>query len=537
MAEGRSGRMRQERQQIEALADFLVANMKYDRGVAQMVMNTKTLEEALRITSHLLTPEEAVEATGATRGDVARARGERLEPVRRRGDGGGDTGTETAMRNRLAQELIDAGYEDVANSPYFRDVEDLSAAVRWARAQGVPDSVLERATTERQMQSIEQDEREVEGSAGRPSPNTTPLGPPSRQQLQSEGLMAEPGAGVFDTLDPNWVSMGEGLFVDTRDGAIFEQQPDGTFLWLGPQATNPDFITAAGGERHGLIGGFDDDSWQRDATGQMRRVAGYRPDLSADEAMRRGAGGDRLASRLGGGDMVGRTQAVAQANAVPIYREFDQWRQFAGLSPEQTAQVNQALIAAGALDENSKGYRPDVWTLDSARAMSEVMAIANSRGETWDLTARALAENAPEDDELARQRARNPFIVPVYREPDMATLRQAVRRSIAAELGRDPEDWELALLTKPMSADYRAAYNADVSAARITHEAGNHALANELDSAGGGTVRDVDPIARMQERLLSTYANEIDAEQAEDARVFNTQLFARSAAGMEGLVR
>lgn len=218
----------------------------------------------------------------------------------------------------------------------------------------------------------------------------------------------------------------------------------------------------------------------------------------------------------------------------PRYREMDQWSQFGAMSPEYQATVQSALVRAGLLDEDAVR---DVWTPQAANAMGTAMLMANAAGgATWIEVLQQLEQDAPtEEDEEEAARRRNPFITPVYRAPDKASMRDAVRTEFSRQLGRQVEDWEYGLFLSELSNDFRAQYESEVSAARMQYEAAIRAEVTEKPQ-GTGTVTAVDPFARLTERVMKLYEPEIEAERAEDELAINTSGLARSLAGIERLV-
>lgn len=228
----------------------------------------------------------------------------------------------------------------------------------------------------------------------------------------------------------------------------------------------------------------------------------------------------------------GRTVAPPTA---PRYRVGDEWGQFAAMSPEYIATVQGAMARAGLIDEEDI---TDIWTIKAAQAMEQTMLIANARGgDTWVNVLRQLEQEAPtEEDKANALRQANPFIAPVFRAPDKATLKQGVRAEFSRKLGREVKDWEFGLFIDQMSSDFKRQHSAEIAAARSSYEAEINARATGATSGGGGSVQQVDPMARMAERFLSLYTPEIDAETAEDERQLNTVNLQRSLAGIERAV-
>jgi hypothetical protein len=219
----------------------------------------------------------------------------------------------------------------------------------------------------------------------------------------------------------------------------------------------------------------------------------------------------------------------------PIYRDFDNISLFAGKTPEYIAQVQQQLIDSGLL--TNKDVIPGYWGEASERAMLYAMDDANGTGSTWQEVlgrrSEAMANLTPE--QLAARAGRAPFTAPAYLEPDYATLSQAVRRTFAQMLGRDPEDYELALLAQQMDADFRSSYGAELSAARAEYDAGNRAIV-EGEAQAAGTFQAIDPMARFQERMLAKYGTEIERREDIGELQQNAQLMMRSLGGLESMV-
>lgn len=204
--------------------------------------------------------------------------------------------------------------------------------------------------------------------------------------------------------------------------------------------------------------------------------------------------------------------------ARPRYYDFDQWRDFATKSPEYQSMVQSQLVAAGLLDEDD--FIPGAWTFEAARAMELAMAESNATSGrlSWVDVLRQRAQGREEagvDEETRSLLASRRLVLPAFREPDYASLSTNVKDLFRNQLGRDPVDWEVALLADQLNADYRKAYDADVSALTAEFEAGNRAIleSDATDAAsiqGAGTVPAVDPISRLRERFEKKYASEFE---------------------------
>jgi hypothetical protein len=225
--------------------------------------------------------------------------------------------------------------------------------------------------------------------------------------------------------------------------------------------------------------------------------------------------------------------ALSTWGPAPLYYEFDAWRLFAGKSPEYIAEVKAALIEAGIIDEAEAGPMGH-WRIEDSRNMYNILAEANASGKPWTTIVEEYAA-APDVDKAKAWRAANPFIAPVFKAPDYASLSQAVRGAFAQQIGRDPKDYELALLADQMRADFNAQHGATVSAARAQYEATARA-ADTGAPQSAGTVQDVDPMARLSETVLSKYGPEIERVEGVQENQLNVGLLMRSLTGMDNLV-
>lgn len=211
-------------------------------------------------------------------------------------------------------------------------------------------------------------------------------------------------------------------------------------------------------------------------------------------------------------------EAVRGAEYTPRYYDFDQWRDFATKSPEYQTMVQAQLIEAGLMDPDD--YIPGTWTFDAARAMEFAMFESNATGgrKTWVQVLRERAQGRAEaglDEETKSLLKSRRLVLPAFRSPDYASLSTSVKDLFRNQLGREPADWEVALLADQLNTDYRAAYDADVSALTAEFEAGNRAIIDS-DATGAaaiqsaGTVGAVDPVARLRDRFETKYASEFE---------------------------
>lgn len=270
------------------------------------------------------------------------------------------------------------------------------------------------------------------------------------------------------------------------------------------------------------LGGFPDpqrDGWQYEVENleYTHRSEAYR------QAMRAGVDPSRFS-----------VQGVPDTRK-PLYYEYDNWWYFATKSPEYIAGIQDRMRRAGLLRKGqaSIGW----WDEASANAMFQLMTEANSKGVEWEaaLDAREEAWKNMSPEDLAAAAGRGPFVAPAYMAPDYDTLAQAVKQTFRQTLGRDPKDYEMALLADKMSRDYRAQYSAEVAAARSEYDAANRAIVYE-EPQSGGTVRSVDPMASLAEFFEKRYAGEIELEQDQSESLFNVRALTSSLAGLEGMI-
>jgi hypothetical protein len=240
---------------------------------------------------------------------------------------------------------------------------------------------------------------------------------------------------------------------------------------------------------------------------------------------------------------------------IPSYFEYDQWAEFASKPGSYIAAVQAMMIRAGLREIGS--VTPGHWSVDDAQVMASVLVEANASGKTWAQVLSIYEQFRPRDDQAGARFTADPYLA-----PDYASLSQSVRSAFAAEVGREPHDWEVELLASQLSADARREYEARTAAQRLDFEArnvggdeGNRRIlaggsatvqgfiggpgAEDAvgGSAGGGTVQQVDPLARLAETIRARYAPEVEAEQKEQETAVNLAALFSNLAGLEQAVR
>ena len=210
----------------------------------------------------------------------------------------------------------------------------------------------------------------------------------------------------------------------------------------------------------------------------------------------------------------------------PQYFEGDELAP-ATSDPADIAHLQRRLVAAGLLEEDD--YYVGFWDTQTSIAYKGVLGFANQNGFDATKAMNRLIATLPQSVKDARARAEQlkVFQEPPYIKPDMATLAQNVKGYFRQEVGRDPTATELAELTGAMSSLYRADFEAQVAAERAAFTAANDptlgapptpplsALTAGLELAnvrqpGGGTIQDVDPVARFREIFDRRFKPEVD---------------------------
>lgn len=378
-----------------------------------------------------------------------------------------------------------------------RNTKDLVQAQRLARQAGISDRFIQLAL------SGEQPEVEADAEMARMRSRFESTVAES-QELEAarqsasdvESAINQAGGDVAIKRNPDGTPV-----IDLMGGFVVEGDVGGQTMAIDPE-TGQMRVAFLPEEPEGppLIGGFPSD-YKIDEPEADRRLA------AAQELM-----GVRRPGMPSFDDVIG---------ATPRYFEFDQWRDFATKSPEYQTIVQQQLVDAGLLRESD--FVPGVWTYEAARAMEIAMAESNATSgrRSWVDVLRDRIEGREEaglSEEAEQLLASRRLALPAFREPDYASLSQNVKDLFRNQLGRDPADWEVALLADQLNADYRSAYDADIRALTAEFEAGNRAII-ESDETGeaaitsAGTVAAVDPVARLRQRFEEKYASEFELNE------------------------
>lgn len=187
------------------------------------------------------------------------------------------------------------------------------------------------------------------------------------------------------------------------------------------------------------------------------------------------------------------------------YKAGEEFTLLDGMSTEVLARVQDRMAALGMMEGHLPG-RKDAKTRD---AFADLLWMANGEGQSWMQTLYSLERQKEEmgDDwswgDDSGSGGRGEYVAPTYLAPDYATLAQRVKEQIRSDLGRDPDESELALLTAELSGWDREAFDVEAAAARAEWEAG------EEGRDASPTAQAVDPVARFKESFESKFKAEL----------------------------
>lgn len=194
------------------------------------------------------------------------------------------------------------------------------------------------------------------------------------------------------------------------------------------------------------------------------------------------------------------------------YRAGDEFGELDNLSTEYLARVQDRMAALGMLDGYVRGRKDQ----STVKAFADLLWMSNAEGTSWIVQLADLERTKAEmgDDwewgDGSGRGDRAPFVAPTYLAPDYATLAQRVKTELREQLGRDPDESELALLTAELSGWDREAFDAEVEAAKAEYDAA------EDGRSESPTVQTIDPLARFKESFEQKYAAEIRGNERQD---------------------
>jgi len=204
------------------------------------------------------------------------------------------------------------------------------------------------------------------------------------------------------------------------------------------------------------------------------------------------------------------------------YRAGDEFGELDNLSTEYLARVQDRMAALGMLDGYVRGRKDQ----STVKAFADLLWMSNAEGTSWIVQLADLEKQkeAMGDDWAGGDGSgsgdRAPFVAPTYLAPDYATLAQTVKSQLRDQLGRDPDDSEIALLTAELAGYDRERYDAEQAAAEADYNAAV-AADDGATGQGGAVIQGVDPLARFKESFEQRFKAErqgiqdqAEAEQA-----------------------
>ena len=213
--------------------------------------------------------------------------------------------------------------------------------------------------------------------------------------------------------------------------------------------------------------------------------------------------------------------APAIANPI-IYEAGDDVSKWAGFSAQVRNSYTEAMIKAGMISEEDAkglatgslgraygGYEDLGEGYSGASrvqidAFQEALATAGYLGTTPMAAIFARGETARANPTTGSgSGGRLPFSVPTELRtiPDYETLQQRVTELMRGAMGRDAEDWEIALLADELQSQHRSYNEKMIEAAREAYEGGNRGVGQEIEVPN--------PVDRTNKFFEETYADEI----------------------------
>lgn len=176
------------------------------------------------------------------------------------------------------------------------------------------------------------------------------------------------------------------------------------------------------------------------------------------------------------------------------------------------------------------GYISEQPTLGGVRSMEMVAAFdqlvtrADSGRNSWETqlnydirVAQDYAKNNKDDGPT-----RPGFTVPDFRKPDYASLAQVAKESVRGQLGRNPSESEMSLLTDYLGQQYRNKWQQNEVAVERSAWEKNGRAAETGEEQGGVTLPQVDPLSRFNEFFEDRYEGELAHRKRVDKTKQNT---------------
>lgn len=239
-----------------------------------------------------------------------------------------------------------------------------------------------------------------------------------------------------------------------------------------------------------------------------------------------------------------RSEKIAERRTGLTYNQYgymkgDEYAELDGLSAEALARTQDRLAALGILD----GFLPGKRDAATVEAFSGVLQLSNAEGLSWAEMLGDLERQKIEmgDDWVFRNGKgdeRAPFVEDAYLAPDYASLAQRVKEQLRDNLGRDPDEAEMALLTAELSGWDRDAFEVEQEGLRAKYDAGAPDEALDMYREAG-TFQGVSPLDRFKESFEQRFKGEIrgiqrreETEQSQALTQGAVSTLSRMAGGM-----
>lgn len=190
----------------------------------------------------------------------------------------------------------------------------------------------------------------------------------------------------------------------------------------------------------------------------------------------------------------------AAGQAPVVYYAGDEFNVLSAKPMEERVRLQEQMVALGLLSSPVYGELDDR-TLGGFRAL---LSMANRTGDTWENTLNRIATN-PLMLDAAQNQSNEPVFQPTpYMAPDYATIAQRVKQMFREQLGREPDQAEMAELSGELQGWSKQAWNAEVE---VEEGAFDMRSADTTQPAVQG--QQVDPMSRFQELFDSKYKGEM----------------------------
>lgn len=167
------------------------------------------------------------------------------------------------------------------------------------------------------------------------------------------------------------------------------------------------------------------------------------------------------------------------------------WR---GLPFEDRVRLQDRLVAYGLAPSAILGELDD----STRNGIKRLLSMSNRSATNWRATLGRL-QDLQDQGLLEREQAAE-FEADPYLAPDYASWAQLVKDEFERQLGREPDQGEMAEFVGELQGWDKQNYRAQVAGERASFEGEGEGL----------TIQGVDPVARFQQRFAQVYGGELD---------------------------